>query len=612
MAEGVESPYPHPFHADDMMGEGDPGMCSPRTALELRMCALSSHIRQKSRWWEKFCDEAIREKWVVEAKEQQTDLKSWEKLSDNMLNFVMEELGTYHELRDMETGIECGPYDGIYLSDTLISEQLRQELIAAVKPLEQVPPERQDWHPGSDERVLDLVHPSLYPLIFNQSWGLDENDNPMTFPPPSAEELGVDEQFVSQRFQWLSSNFKVAADGNVTLTSPYINNIAPNDALALVPAIEKVMSKAVSLWEHVLAAMRGGQTPERVRRTTDKRYLYDTDDIDCIWPDEPEYPPDGEDEDDWLTSNGGRLVLPDAPMVYDRVLPDYEPVSLRESRLQVIVKLANIMLTPEKPEYGGGIWHVEGMATESIVSTFIYYYEADNIEPCDLRFRMGTSAPGYHGQDDYFCSSVLYGFTRNESCVQDIGSVTTIPHRSIAFPNLYQHQVSPFKLVDPSKPGVRKILVFFLVDPTKEVVSTSDVPPQQLPVLREALLSIAREPTSRLAMLPVELIDLIAKMVPGVMTLAEAKRVREELMQERSLMIADVNKEYFAREFNMWYVLASISGGWVLKHPGRFRPTFWSCSLSRYAVGCNTSGKSLNARFKPGISLTPADTKRVT
>ena len=28
--------------------------------------------------------------------------------------------------------------------------------------------------------------------------------------------------------------------------------------------------------------------------------------------------------------------------------------------IQVIVKLANIHLTPEKPEYDGGTWHVEG------------------------------------------------------------------------------------------------------------------------------------------------------------------------------------------------------------------------------------------------------------
>lgn len=31
-----------------------------------------------------------------------------------------------------------------------------------------------------------------------------------------------------------------------------------------------------------------------------------------------------------------------------------------EKDLQVIVKLANIQLTPEKPTYDGGSWHVEG------------------------------------------------------------------------------------------------------------------------------------------------------------------------------------------------------------------------------------------------------------
>lgn len=31
----------------------------------------------------------------------------------------------------------------------------------------------------------------------------------------------------------------------------------------------------------------------------------------------------------------------------------------REKGMQVIVKLANIHLTPEKPTYNGGSWHVE-------------------------------------------------------------------------------------------------------------------------------------------------------------------------------------------------------------------------------------------------------------
>ncbi|KAK9597073.1 hypothetical protein V6Z92_003532 [Aspergillus fumigatus] len=44
--------------------------------------------------------------------------------------------------------------------------------------------------------------------------------------------------------------------------------------------------------------------------------------------------------------------------------PFYNQINLckeyGERGLQVIVKLANIELTPEKPEYAGGSWHIEG------------------------------------------------------------------------------------------------------------------------------------------------------------------------------------------------------------------------------------------------------------
>lgn len=63
---------------------------------------------------------------------------------------------------------------------------------------------------------------------------------------------------------------------------------------------------------------------------------------------------------------------------------------------------------------------------------------------------------------------------------QHIGSVITKSGRMIAFPNLYQHKVAPFKLTDPSKNGIRKILVFFLVDPATYIPSTSSIPPQQV------------------------------------------------------------------------------------------------------------------------------------
>ena len=44
------------------------------------------------------------------------------------------------------------------------------------------------------------------------------------------------------------------------------------------------------------------------------------------------------------------------------------PLNLRKDygRLQIIVKLANIHLTPEKPRYEGGSWHVEGQLNENM------------------------------------------------------------------------------------------------------------------------------------------------------------------------------------------------------------------------------------------------------
>jgi hypothetical protein len=119
--------------------------------------------------------------------------------------------------------------------------------------------------------------------------------------------------------------------------------------------------------------------------------------IACIWSGGADDPIDSEDEaertrdeDAWILGRllRGPLVLPDAPAEYKHTLNQDLSVSLPGSTIQVIVKLANIVLTPEKPEYPGGIWHVEGrqsskrvlfidvaicagMATESIVSTFI-------------------------------------------------------------------------------------------------------------------------------------------------------------------------------------------------------------------------------------------------
>ena len=42
----------------------------------------------------------------------------------------------------------------------------------------------------------------------------------------------------------------------------------------------------------------------------------------------------------------------------------------------------------------------------------------------------------------------------------------------LAFPNVVQHRVSPFRLADPTRPGHRKLLALFLVDPHIRILST--------------------------------------------------------------------------------------------------------------------------------------------
>jgi Protein of unknown function (DUF4246) len=61
-------------------------------------------------------------------------------------------------------------YNGdVVKSDTAVSQETKAALQRAVAPLENVPDNVKDWHPGSDEQVLDLVHPSLFPLVYGRS-----------------------------------------------------------------------------------------------------------------------------------------------------------------------------------------------------------------------------------------------------------------------------------------------------------------------------------------------------------------------------------------------------------------------------------------------------------
>lgn len=209
----------------------------------------------------------------------------------------------------------------------------------------------------------------------------------------------------------------------------------------------------------------------------------------------------------------------------------------REKKLQVIVKLANIHLTPEKPEYEGGSRHIEGQLNEHIVATALYYYDNHNITDSHLLFRTGLSHQclddlKYSQGDDNGIKRV-YGFKNFARPFQDVGSVLTREDRLLVFPNGFQHKVGDFKLQDPTQSGHRKILALFLMDPNIPILSTANVPPQQ----RDWWLREMKEVGGQLRDLPVELYDMIIDGVDELpLEMEEAKRLRKALMAERGRM----------------------------------------------------------------------------
>lgn len=116
--------------------------------------------------------------------------------------------------------------------------------------------------------------------------------------------------------------------------------------------------------------------------------------------------------------------------------------------------------------------------------------------------------------------------------LQVLGKVLTREGRLLVFPNVLQHRVLPFKLDDTTRPGHRKLLALFLVDPNIKIPSTANVPPQQ----RQWWARMV-DGTGVLRRLPPELKEFVYNNLDSSLTDEQAKRVREELMEERKAQL---------------------------------------------------------------------------
>jgi hypothetical protein len=211
---------------------------------------------------------------------------------------------------------------------------------------------------------------------------------------------------------------------------------------------------------------------------------------------------------------------------FEAFLPSLEQVMkvpLRGRKLQVITKIATIYLTKENPTYPGGSWHIEGMPYEHIAATGIHYLEVKNISESFLEFRKPVilneedPEPGYPQSDDLFTTH-HYGITPESHHEGEmnryLGCIKCDEGSSAVFPNSLQHRVKEFHLIPGAETGIRTILVFFVIDPEKRIISTADIQPPS-------------------------------------MTPEEAEFHRERLMFHRKFFVKTLNQEIFERPYSL-------------------------------------------------------------
>ncbi|KAL6814645.1 hypothetical protein V8C40DRAFT_269780 [Trichoderma camerunense] len=153
----------------------------------------------------------------------------------------------------------------------------------------------------------------------------------------------------------------------------------------------------------------------------------------------------------------------------------------KRDRFQIVVKLTEIHLTPENPEYVCDSWKTDGLLNEHIISTALFCYDSDNVTDGYMYFSTVIDQRDLERMRhlDRFDVERAYAFRPADGEFQSIGRVLINTTMAVFYPNIYRHHQGSFSLVDRSRPGYRKILMLHLVDPAIPIISTSNVPPQQ-------------------------------------------------------------------------------------------------------------------------------------
>ncbi|XP_057315743.1 uncharacterized protein LOC130656823 isoform X2 [Hydractinia symbiolongicarpus] len=287
-----------------------------------------------------------------------------------------------------------------------------------------------DFHPNSKDIVRDLVHPALYTYVKGVS--------KLTSKTP--KEVSSEEKFdfwgrpyEDSKYQWLPTPFSISDDGKCSIAE-YINNLNREKFSGLYTELESLFNIFLPYFEEVWSYAK-----------TMKFFK------------------DPEENEEQST---------EPPFVK-------EPVSFKGKELQVIVKIVEYKLQPGQSYEG--VWHAEGMSHENIVMTGIYFLDRDmDITGGDLRYKRAFTV---YERNQIFWNvaqerpSVVNTFA-SEGFVP-LGRFPTEEGFMLVFPNCHIHKIAKMVNTAANKAASRRIVVFFVVNPEKKIISTREVPKQQ-------------------------------------------------------------------------------------------------------------------------------------
>ncbi|KAJ2936062.1 hypothetical protein H1R20_g1033, partial [Candolleomyces eurysporus] len=511
------------------------------------MSQLSAELRRKPEWWKHHRDEEHRKLWQAEAADRTWEVKAPSsifkiQLTQKQIDYVLDELDGYAALRDEANQCQVSCFERIWESDILFDAEYATALLRDLAKL----------RGGSQQHIADgngvetsIIDPLLHCLVYHRTlvrWIYSQTPQPL--PPP----VSNDSFTVSLDFSALPSDVSLSKELPYSAQfKSYINNVHPDQHKSLYTHLEALLSKSVPLFEHTLTDLhRNNPLTERIHGAC--RYT--------VW-DEPDAPESSDDEEGWVRyEREMREWVMNRPIQLPEVHEDGYPggmekrrhvVSLKGKQVQVLTRATEIHLIPGGPEFSGTDWHVEGMRSERIVACNYHFIQCDNVSPSSLEFRAAVSYPRGFLAGDTGATLRTWGITDGDACHQYIGSLPIRQNLSVTYPNIYQSRHTPFRLLDPDKPGRMTILTFLLVDPDiRPIISTSKVPPQQEAWIKQAVYDAL---TPRL---PSELVEEVVARLEGFMTPEEAEHYRGQFAETLERFTQASNSTHFCIPFDVW------------------------------------------------------------